>query len=62
VSTRPYAADSFDEIRANAARIAREAEQMCPTKPMTLFACLRSIARCPMSCPYYADWIGPQED
>jgi hypothetical protein len=54
-------ADDFDEIRRHRERIRAEEQPRCPTNAsMTLYACLRSPSRCGESCPYKADWLGPQ--
>jgi hypothetical protein len=56
-------ADSFDSIRTRMAEIRAAEVQFCPLNTLrTLFNCLRSLARCPESCPYRNDWMGPQSD
>lgn len=57
------AADDYDEIRANLARIRAEEVPRCPTvTSRSLHDCLRNVARCPSDCPHHDDWIGPQPE
>jgi hypothetical protein len=55
------AADDVDAIYAAIQRVREEAVPMCPiAETRRLYDCLRSPARCGVTCPHKDDWIGPE--
>lgn len=61
MTTRPYAADCFDEIRLRIAQIAKAETPMCPMIATKMLKdCLRGMLPCPETCPFRGDHIGPQ--
>ena len=61
--SRARAADDYDIIRTAMIRIRDDAIPKCPVaEGRRLYECLRSVARCGVSCPHKDDWIGPDGD
>lgn len=60
---REYASEAWDAISARIAEIRKEAQLTCPiTTGRPLHLCLRMAAKCPSSCRYERDWIGPDPE
>lgn len=54
-------ADCFEDIRKRMVEIEDEAKPRCPISGQKLLSvCLREATKCPPSCRYHDQWIGPE--